>query len=159
MILVLLGTHELSFKRLLECIEIPFKNGNLKEKVVVQAGNTKYKSGYLEIYDYIDSKVLHNFYEEADVIVTHGGVASITKGLNLKKKVIACPRLNKYNEHNDDHQVEIIEEYSKKGYILRLNDGDDFFDVYTKSKFFKFNEYKNSNIDLINFIKEYIDSI
>ena len=41
MILVTLGTQDKSFSRLLEQIDKEIKKGNIKEKVIVQAGCTK----------------------------------------------------------------------------------------------------------------------
>ena len=44
MIFVTLGTQDKSFKRLLDSIQSEINKGNIKEKVVVQSGYTKYKS-------------------------------------------------------------------------------------------------------------------
>ena len=44
MILVLLGTQNNSFYRLLEEIEENIKDGTIKEEVIVQAGYTKFQS-------------------------------------------------------------------------------------------------------------------
>ena len=44
MILVLLGTQNNSFHRLLEEIEKNIEDGTIKEEVVVQAGYTKFTS-------------------------------------------------------------------------------------------------------------------
>ena len=54
MILVTLGTQDKSFKRLLDAIQKEIDNGNIKDKVVVQAGCTKYESKDMEIFDLID---------------------------------------------------------------------------------------------------------
>ena len=43
MILVMLGTQNNDFHRLLDEIEKNIANGNIKEEVIVQAGFTKYK--------------------------------------------------------------------------------------------------------------------
>ena len=42
MILVSLGTQDREFTRLLQAIEREIINGNIKEKVIVQAGETKF---------------------------------------------------------------------------------------------------------------------
>ena len=47
MILVMLGTQNNSFHRLLEEVEKNIENGIIQEDVIVQAGYTKYKSKYL----------------------------------------------------------------------------------------------------------------
>ena len=44
MILVTLGTQDKSFERLLKAIDKEIEKGNIKDKVLVQAGYTKYKS-------------------------------------------------------------------------------------------------------------------
>ena len=44
MIFVTLGTQDKSFKRLLDAIQKEIDKGNIKEKVVVQAGCTEYES-------------------------------------------------------------------------------------------------------------------
>ena len=51
MILVTLGTQDKSFVRLLKAIDREIKKGNIKEKVIVQAGYTKYNSKNMEIFD------------------------------------------------------------------------------------------------------------
>ena len=48
MIFVTLGTQDKSFTRLLEAIDREIDNGTIKEKVIVQAGLTKYKSKNME---------------------------------------------------------------------------------------------------------------
>ena len=50
MILVLLGTQNNSFKRLLEEVQKNIDNGNIKEKVIVQKGFTKFESKDMEMY-------------------------------------------------------------------------------------------------------------
>ena len=44
MIFVTLGTQDKSFKRLLENIDKEIEKGTIKDKVIVQAGYTKYNS-------------------------------------------------------------------------------------------------------------------
>ena len=68
MILVTLGTQDKSFERLLRDIQKQIDLGNIKEKVVVQAGFTKFDSKDMEIFDLIPmddfDKYLNNFYEQ-----------------------------------------------------------------------------------------------
>ncbi|MBR3163212.1 MAG: hypothetical protein IKF17_03850 [Clostridia bacterium] len=122
MILVLLGTQNNSFYRLLEEIEKNIEAGNINEKVVVQAGFTKYKSDKMQIFDMVSQDELNKLIEEADIIITHGGVGSIMSAVRMGKRVIAVPRLKKYNEHVNDHQLEIIDTFRKQGIIIGIND-------------------------------------
>ena len=53
MILVTLGTQDKSFSRLLSAIQKQIDLGIIKDKVVVQAGCTKFESKDMEIFDLI----------------------------------------------------------------------------------------------------------
>ena len=55
MILVILGTQDKEFPRLLEAVDREIEKGNIKEKVVVQAGQTKYESKNMEILDLVSA--------------------------------------------------------------------------------------------------------
>ena len=51
MIFITLGTQDKPFTRLLEAVQREIDNGNIKDKVVVQAGCTKFKTDDMEIFD------------------------------------------------------------------------------------------------------------
>ena len=160
MILVTLGTQDKAFVRLLQNIDNEIKNGNIKEKVIVQAGYsiTKYKSDNMEMFDLIDREEFNKLVDECSLLITHGGVGSILTGLQKNKKVIAMPRLAKYKEHINDHQVQIVNEFSKKGYILAYNENDKLSDVLEKAKKFKPEKYVSNTDNLIKIIKDFIDN-
>lgn len=153
MILVLLGTQDKPFTRLLEAVE----KLNVKTKIIVQAGTTKYESKKMEIFDLISSEELNKLMIESDLIITHGGVGSIIEGLNLNKKIIAAARLKEYSEHVNNHQLEIIKEFKDKGYILELTDFNKLEDLIESSKKFTPNKYKSNNKNFVKLIEDFID--
>ena len=157
MILVTLGTQDKSFERLLKAIDREIEKGNIKDKVVVQAGYTKYESSNMEIFDLIPNDEFDKLVKEADLIITHGGVGSILSAIKNNKKVIAAPRLKKYKEHTNDHQKEIIEEFVNDGYILGLNDFNKLDKVLTKSKTFKPKKFVSNTNNMIDLINNYIE--
>ena len=59
MILVTLGTQDKKFTRLLEAIQKQIDKGNIKDKVIVQAGCTKYESKDMEILDLLHYIEIH----------------------------------------------------------------------------------------------------
>ena len=112
MILVTLGTQDKKFYRLLDAIQKEIDNGNLKDKIVVQAGcSSDYNSKDMEIFDLIPMDDFDKLISECEILITHGGVGSIISGLKNKKKVIAAARLKKYGEHTNDHQLQIQHQY------------------------------------------------
>lgn len=154
MILVTLGTQKQSFVRLLELIE----NSNINDEIIVQAGNTKFESKKMKIFDYIPYEEMTELIKKSDLIITHGGTGSILMPLKMGKKVIAVPRLAKYAEHVDDHQTQLTSIFNEEGYILEYHDGDDFNELYEKSKKFKPNKYVSNTENFIKEIKNLIDN-
>ena len=160
MILVTLGTQDKPFVRLLKDIDMQIVNGNIKEKVVVQAGYSanKYQTNNMEIFDLIDREEFTKLVNESSLLITHGGVGSILTGLKANKKIIACPRLSKYGEHINNHQVQIINEFAKAGYILAYYDNDDLSEVLKKAKDFSPKKYVSNSNNLVKMIKYFIDN-
>lgn len=160
MILVLLGTQNNDFHRLLNEIEKNIENGNINEEVIVQAGFTKYKSNKMKIFDLTPKENLEKLIKQANLIITHAGVGSIEMSLEQNKKVIAVPRLKKYGEHVNDHQKEIEGEFNKRGWIVGIDDVSELNSALKKVKKFIPKKYeKPKNDKIIYIIKTFIDKI
>lgn len=157
MILVMLGTQNNSFHRLLEEIDNLIKKGIIKDEVIVQAGYTKYSSDNMKILTLISKEELEKLQEQADLIITHGGVGSIMTSIEKGKKVIAIPRLHKYGEHVNDHQKEIVETYNKKGYIIGVKGVGGLEKALTKVKDFEPKPLQSNNQKMLNLISDFID--
>ncbi len=155
MILVTLGTQKQPFTRLLDAIE----KSKIKDEIIVQAGCTKYESKKMKIFDFIPYEEMSELIDKCDLVITHGGTGSIIMPLKKGKKVIACPRLEKYEEHVDDHQLQITEVFSEEGYILLFNDGDDMDKIYKKSLSFKPKKYVSNTDNIIKHLEDFIDNI
>ena len=76
MILVLLGTQNNSFHRLLEEVEKNVENENIKEEVIVQAGYTKFepktKKQEIKVFTTIPSVELDDLISKASIVISHG---------------------------------------------------------------------------------------
>ena len=158
MILVLLGTQNNSFHRLLEEIQKNIDDKNIKEKVVVQAGYTKFESKDMTIYNQLPKEQLQEFIKEADLIITHGGVGSIISSITNGKKVIAVPRLQKYKEHVNDHQLDIINSFNESGYIIGIHGVEELKEALKKVPDFEPKKYVQNTGNIIQIIKDFIDN-
>lgn len=158
MILVLLGTQNNDFSRLLSKIDDCITNGIIKEDVIVQKGHSNYESSNMKIFDFISKDEIDNLISKADLIITHGGVGSIIKCIKLSKKVIAVPRLKKYGEHINDHQIQIIENFSNNGYIKGLFEIENLTNILESISNFTPIPFKNNNSQIIDLVSNYIDN-
>ena len=159
MILVLLGTQANSFTRLLDEIQKAIDNKVITERVVVQAGFTKYSSKDMEILDLIPEEELAKLIEEARLVITHGGVGSILGAIGKNKKVIAIPRLKEYKEHVNNHQIQIVENFDKQCYIKGVFDINKLSETIEKINEFIPNKFISNTENFINKLEEYIRRI
>ena len=175
MIFVTLGTQDKDFSRLLKAIDEEIKRGNIKEKVVVQAGYTKYSSENMEIFDLIPTDEFNELIEKSSVVITHGGVGNILSAIkkdnNLIKRVVVgeletnCYLLIKDNnclviDPGDEYKkiVNEIDNLSCKGILLThhhfdhvgaLKDLEDRFNLKHNSEYI---EGFNYNVIILLFI-------
>jgi len=122
LILVILGTHERPFYRLVKGIERLIQEKKIREKVIVQLGFTNYKVRGAKCYRFIPEKRFEEYVKKCSILITHGGLGSIMRGVKADKPVIAVPRRAIFGEHTDDHQLQIVEEAKKRGRVFVVYD-------------------------------------
>ena len=157
MIFVTVGTQDKPFVRLISAVEQAVINGDITDEVVVQAGNTKYTSNVLNVLNYVPFDKFNEYIKKADIIITHGGVGSILNALKLKKKIIAVPRLAKYGEHINDHQLQVIKKMTEDGYILSVESEEEIADKVKLAQNFVVKEYASNTEHFIKAFKEVLD--
>ena len=154
------GTQDKQFKRLLFEIERLIKIGKIDDTVIAQIGNTKFttdlEDSKMHLIEFTTQREMDAIIENADLIITHGGVATIIQGVNLGKKIIAVPRLKKYKEHVNDHQLQIIENFNASGYIIGTSSVEEIEDALNKVKDFVPKKYVGNNENFVSKLKEAI---
>jgi len=157
LILVLLGTHELPFTRLLKEVERLKLEGVLKDEVVVQNGNTHYESDVLTLIPFVSYEEMEKLVEEARLIITHAGSGSIISGLKKRKVIIAAPRLAKYGEHNDDHQLELAQVFEEQNHIIVWRDHEKLEDKIKEAEHFQPTPFVSKKDKMLKLLKDFID--
>ena len=118
LIFVTVGSRGYPFDRLFKKLDELYEDGTLIEEMFAQVGTSEYKPKHYECKSFITPEEFVQKIEEANIVVSHGASGSIMKALNAGKKVIAVTRLEKYNEHINDHQIQNNEAFSSNGYVL-----------------------------------------
>lgn len=158
MVLVLLGTQNNDFTRLLKAVQENIDNKVIEDEVVVQAGFTKFDSKDMKIFDFIDKEKLFELIDKADLIITHGGVGSIIASLKKGKKVIVVPRQKKYGEHVNNHQLQIAKKFEQDGYVKYALDLNELGNIILEMKDFKPKKFENNKSKVVSIVENFIDN-
>lgn len=155
MIFVTVGNHNQGFDRLIK--KMDEVAGVIDEQVVMQVGYTTYKPVNAEYFSFVESfEEILRLNREARVVISHAGAGSIVTALKEKTPVIVVPRLKKYNEHMNDHQLEIAKAMSENKNVITIYDINNLEDLL-KTDFIFVDKLQEDG--LVGFLKDYISSI
>lgn len=158
MIFVTLGSQKFQFNRLLKEIDALIDNGVIKEEVFAQIGASDYKPKNYKYKDFLDRDEFESYTSKCDLFITHGGTGAIIGAVKKGKKVIAVPRLAKYGEHVDDHQLQLLEQFQDMGIIETCVELEQLTDKYNKIQDIKMVPYVSNTETIIDSIINFIES-
>jgi UDP-N-acetylglucosamine transferase subunit ALG13 len=97
-VFVTVGTRDEPFTRLIKGVEDLVKKGIIKERVIVQAGHTKYRSDCVEVFDFCNPEKIDKLILNARYVITQESAGIGTQCLNSRTKFIVMPRDYQYGE-------------------------------------------------------------
>lgn len=157
MIFVTLGSQKFQMNRLLETLDSLIENKVIQDEIIVQSGACTYTPKYLEVYPFLDKDKFNEYMSKADLVISHGGTGAIVTALKHQKKVIAVPRLAKYGEHVDDHQLQICDTFLNKEYIEVCYEMEDLKELYKLIQTKEYKLFESNNHVFVNDLIQYID--
>ena len=156
MIFITLGSQKFQFNRLLKKIDELITENKINEEVFAQIGYSDYKPKNYKYKKFLDRDEFKSWMGKANLVLTHGGTGAIITALKNDKKVIAIPRLSKYGEHVDDHQIQIVETFGKRNIIQDVYEIEDLeksiLDINNK----EFEKYVSNTHVIIESIEKFI---
>lgn len=155
MIFITLGSQKFQFNRLLKAVD----DLKLDEEVFAQIGYSDYKPIHYAYKEFLDRDEFAEIMGKADIVITHGGTGAIIGAVKKGKKVIAVPRLSKYGEHVDDHQLQLIEQFKEQDLICGLQDCSQLREGLQFVKQHEFNTYQSNTKTIIGSIDRFINRI
>lgn len=157
MIFVILGSQKFQFNRVLQYLDKLIEEGSINEDVFAQIGHSSYLPKLYNFERFLDRADFLKKIEEAEIIVTHSGTGAIVSSLKACKKVITMPRLKEYDEHVDNHQLQIAQMFEDKKYLLVVKNIVELREAISQVMEIEF-EYFISNNDLyLSVIKDFIE--
>lgn len=158
MIFVTLGSQKFQFNRLLKAVDDLVESGTITEEVFAQSGYSDYRPRNYKYKQFLDREEFDAIEGQADVIITHGGTGAIIGAIKKGKKVIAVPRLANYGEHVDDHQLQLIEQFTTQNLVCGIENCDDLGEALCYVNAHIFDAYESNTEMIIQSIEKYIAS-
>lgn len=156
MIFVTIGTQQQNFDRLFDYIN----DLDVDEEIIIQKGKSNYNfKDNIKCFDYLSYAEMDEMFSKARVIVTHGGGGTIFKALKMNKKIIVVPRLAKYREHINDHQLEFSTYLKKMNYCLVALDKKEFNSALKNIDKVKLKKYSSPEKEFIKNIEIEINKL
>lgn len=117
MIFLTVGT-QFPFDRLVKAVDDAIETGVVEEEVFAQVGISHYQPRNMKYAQMLDKETFDSYFQKASGIIGHAGMGTITMALDHNKPLLAMPRLKKYSEIVNDHQIAIARRFSELGHIL-----------------------------------------
>jgi len=150
-IFITLGSQKFQFNRILKEIDLLIENNFIDPKnVFAQIGSSNYNPIHFKFTKFLTMENFKTKIENSDIIITHGGTGAIISSLKCEKVVIAIARLQKFNEHIDDHQIQIIDAFTFGNYILGTSNEKDILNLIKKSMTHTFCKYESNTEHFLN---------
>lgn len=138
------GTHNQGFNRLIKAVDLLAENfpGNF----FIQTGNSDFKPENCKWEKFLTPMELEKKIQESFLVITHAGAGSIINSLKNKRKTIVVPREKKFNEHVNDHQIELAEKLEKEGKIVLCRNLSELKEKIGKAKDLTASKQNNKEI-------------
>ena len=114
LVFVTLGTHPQQFDRLLKEVDMLVEQKKITGKVFCQIGHSSYKPKKCKFAKFLTLDEFNKKLSQANIVITHAGEGNIGLAKNLEKKMIVIPRRKEFDEHTNNHQLELADVVEQK---------------------------------------------
>lgn len=117
MIFLCVGT-QFSFDRLVRAVDDSVGKNLVYDTVYAQIGETSYIPRNFEYVRLLNKTSFDECVIKSSAVISHAGMGIISTVLDGNKPMLAMPRLKRYREVVNDHQLAIAKKFSELGHIL-----------------------------------------
>lgn len=127
-IFVTLGTHPQPMMRLVPELERIARELPELGPFHAQTGVTPAPTGWIH-HSLIPATAFRDLITSADIVITHGGPATIAEVRAAGRVPIVAPRRSAAHEHVDDHQMQYARRLAAASEVILVEDASTLFDV------------------------------
>lgn len=159
MIFVTVGTQKFPFNRIFKELDYLVETNTIQEVIIAQRGCASYIPKCFKSVEYMTQKEMAQYLNQCSVFITHAGTASIVEALKKGKKIVVVPRIKRFCEHVDDHQLEIAQLFEEKDFVETVYDISQLSEKINLVQQKKYNQYIFNNQALLGEIDYYLSQI
>jgi len=159
MIFLTLGTYPLQFNRLIKAIDDMAKEELKGEDIFAQIGFSDYEPKNIPFKRVMEKQEFDACFRKSTTLISHAGMGSIIMALDLNKPLLIMPRLKKYGEHVNDHQLGTAKTFEKLGHVLAVYDENHLAQKITGLKTFRPSPRENEAKKVAARIKDFLGSL
>lgn len=156
MIFITLGSQKFQFNRLLKAVDEQVVDKKINDQIFAQIGASDYKPRNFKYREFMNRDEFAEMLSRADIVITHGGTGAIIGAVKKGKKVIAVPRLAKYGEHVDNHQLQLISQFRELNLICECYNCDEIWKAIEEVKKIEFESYQSNTKNIVDSIEKFI---
>lgn len=158
-IFITVGSQKFQFNRLLKKLDEMSADREIAGELFAQTGFCDYVPQHFPYKPFLNRAEFEELTSRCDTVITHGGTGAIISAVKKEKRVIVVPRLAKYGEHVDDHQIQIMEQFAEMNLIYPCADTELLPDALKKAREHCFNHYVSNTSAIIDAIQSYIEQL
>ncbi|MDY7076300.1 MAG: PssE/Cps14G family polysaccharide biosynthesis glycosyltransferase [Chloroflexota bacterium] len=148
MILVTVGTTD--FDALIK--KMDKIASTLPDEVVMQTGNGQYVPKNCQHFRFAPS--LEPYYDRATIVVSHGGLGTITETLERGKRLISVENTTCHGAH----QRELLSTLDEKGHLIWCKDLNNLSDALELARHHEFKQYVPPGCEIHTVIREFLQN-
>lgn len=126
---------------------------SLGDRVVMQIGNGEYVPQNAQYFRFAES--LDRYYDEADLIVAHGGLGTIVEVLERQKRLVCVVNPATY----DRHQEHLLQVFVEHNYLLWCRDMEQLAEAIERARTMMFARYQSPPCRIHEVIKRYLATL
>lgn len=109
------------FDRLIRAVD-EWASSTSRSDVFAQIGRSEYRPRAIQTAQFLAPGEFERRMDEASAVVAHAGTGTIIAALQRGKPLLVLPRLSKFDETRNDHQVPTAKHFGDAGYVLVAQD-------------------------------------
>ncbi len=158
MIFLTVGS-EFPFDRLVRAVDELAAVIATEEEIFAQIGDGKYIPQNMQWANHLDREAFDEHLRQSRAVISHAGMGTIIKCMELQKPLLVVPRQKRFGEHVNDHQVGSAKAFEAKGDVLAVYDIEMLPRQFRELNNFRPPAMREGPRNIINCIRNFLETV